>query len=82
MNLVKEVKSSSSKWIKKNGILYKEFKWQNGYGSFSVNPSQIGTVKQYIIDQHTHHSKKTFKQEFLAFLKKYEVPFDERYLWD
>lgn len=82
MKLLEEVKSHSSKWIKTKGEDYKNFYWQNGYGAFSVNPSQVDRVIGYIANQHKHHSKKTFQDEYRAFLKKYHVEYDERYVWD
>ncbi|MBK9256885.1 MAG: IS200/IS605 family transposase [Saprospiraceae bacterium] len=82
MKLLEELKSHSSKWIKTKGDQYSNFYWQDGYGAFSVNPSEIDIVSDYIANQHEHHSKKSFKEEYLAFLKKYNVDYDERYLWD
>ena len=82
MKLVEEVKSHSSKWIKTKGEDYSNFYWQNGYGAFSVNPSQVETVIAYIANQHQHHSKKNFQDEYRAILKKYQVEFDEKYVWD
>jgi len=81
-NLLQEVKSNSSKWIKTKGIQHKNFYWQNGYGAFSVNPSQINTVINYISNQKTHHKRKSFQKEYLALLKKYQIEYDERYMWD
>lgn len=82
MKLVEEVKSHSSKWIKTKSDAYNNFYWQNGYGAFSVNPSETDTVIQYITNQHEHHRKKTFQDEYRAFLKKYNVEYDEQYVWD
>ena len=82
MKLIEELKSHSSKWIKTKGSKYQKFYWQKGYGSFSVNPSEIETVVNYIQNQNEHHKKKTYKDEYLAFLKKYHVEYDERYVWD
>ena len=82
MKLLEELKSHSSKWIKSKGAAYSNFSWQNGYGAFSVNPSQVERVIQYIANQKEHHRKKAFKTEYLEFLEKNEVPFDERYVWD
>lgn len=82
MKLLEEVKSHSSKWIKTKGDQYKNFYWQRGYGSFSVNPAQIDVVVRYIENQAEHHKKKTFEEEYVAFLKKYNAEYDERYLWD
>ena len=82
MKLVEVVKSHSSKWIKTKGEAYHNFYWQDGYGAFSVNPAEINTVINYISNQHKHHSKKSFQDEYRAFLKKYAVEYDERYVWD
>jgi putative transposase len=82
MKLLEELKSHSSKWIKTKGDQYRNFYWQDGYGAFSVNPAEVDVVINYITNQKEHHSKKTFKKEFTAFLKKYEVEYDERYVWD
>jgi len=82
VNLVETIKSSSSKWIKTKGKAYSEFYWQNGYGAFSVNPAEVNTVISYIENQKEHHRKKTFQDEYRSFLKKYQVEYDERYVWD
>jgi REP element-mobilizing transposase RayT len=82
IQLLEEVKKNSSKWIKTKGNQYEKFYWQDGYGAFSVNPSELEKVVEYIDNQHEHHRKRTFQVEFLAFLKKYNVEYDERYLWD
>lgn len=82
MKLIEEIKSHSSKWIKTKGDKYKKFYWQNGYGGFSVNPKDIDLVADYIKNQEEHHRKKTFKEEYLGFLKKYNIDYDVRYLWD
>jgi REP element-mobilizing transposase RayT len=82
IKLIEEVKSHSSKWIKTKDNKLKNFYWQDGYGAFSVNPSEVDTVINYIAVQKEHHSKKTFQDEYRAFLKKYHVEYDERYVWD
>ena len=82
MKLMEELKSHSSKWIKTKGKEYENFYWQDGYGAFSVNPSEVETVIAYISNQHQHHVKKTFQEEYRAFLKKYGVVYDEKYVWD
>ncbi len=82
MKLVEQVKSSSSKWIKSKGEGYTHFYWQDGYGAFSVNPKGIERVTAYIKNQKQHHRKKTFQDEYRAYLKKYEIEYDERYVWD
>ncbi len=82
MDLLKELKRGSSIWIKTKGKEFSEFHWQDGYGAFSVNPSELDVVSEYIATQEEHHKKKTFKDEYVAFLKKYKVDYDERYVWD
>ena len=82
IKLLEELKSHSSKWIKTKDERLKNFYWQDGYGAFSVNPSEINVVKGYIENQHEHHKKKTFQDEYRAFLKKYAVEYDERYVWE
>ena len=82
MKLVEEIKSHSSKWIKSKGENYTNFYWQNGYGAFSVNPSEVDIVIRYIANQHEHHNKQTFQDEYRTILKKYDVEYDERYVWD
>ena len=82
MKLLEEVKSHSSKWMKTKGSDLKNFYWQDGYGAFSVNPSEVDTVINYIANQKEHHRKKTFQDEYRALLKKYQVDYDERYVWD
>ena len=81
MKLMEELKSHSSKWIKTKGDKFANFYWQDGYGAFSVNPSEVDVVIKYIENQKEHHRKKTFKEEYVAFLKKYEVEYDEKYVW-
>jgi REP element-mobilizing transposase RayT len=79
-DLVKKVKITSSKWVKEQGK--SGFAWQNGYGIFSIGRSHLGSVLQYIDNQKEHHRTRTFQEEFLAFLEKYQVEYDERYVWD
>ncbi|MEP7144100.1 MAG: IS200/IS605 family transposase [Ferruginibacter sp.] len=82
VDLVEEVKKRSSKWIKTKGEPYVNFYWQSGYGAFSVNPAEIDVIIRYIEQQHEHHQKMSFQNEYKAFLKKYKIEFDERYAWD
>ncbi len=82
MKLLEEIKAHSSKWIKTKDDTLKKFYWQNGYGAFSVNPYEVDKVIAYIENQKEHHRKKTFQEEYRAFLKKYNVEFDEKYVWD
>jgi REP element-mobilizing transposase RayT len=82
VKLMEGLKSHSSKWIKTKGAAYENFYWQDGYGAFSVNPADVDAVIGYIAHQHAHHSKKTFQDEYRAFLKKYQVEYEEQYVWD
>ena len=81
-DLVEEVKTESSKWIKTKGREFRNFHWQSGYGAFSIAQSQIPTVKRYIGRQKEHHRRMTFQDEYRKFLKAYDVKYDERYVWD
>ena len=78
--LVEEVKKSSSKWMKTQGV--PTFAWQNGYGVFSVSESNAPVVRKYIEGQEKHHKKVDFKEEFRAFCKRHNVAIDEKYEWD
>jgi putative transposase len=80
--LVGELKRGSSKWIKTKGRMLSKFAWQNGYGAFSVGQTEVERVKGYIAGQEEHHRKKTFQDEYRAFLKEYEIEYDDRYVWD
>ena len=80
--LIEEVKSSSSGWIKTKGPNYKQFYWQSGYGAFSIGQSGAPALKAYINRQKQHHLKTTFQNEFRKFLRRYEIEYDERYVWD
>jgi putative transposase len=82
MKLMEELKSHSSKWIKTKGEGYHNFYWQDGYGAFSVRPSEIDVVINYIANQHQHHAKKNFQDEYRGILKKYKVEYNEKYVWD
>jgi Transposase and inactivated derivatives len=79
--LIFNVKKQSSIWIKTKGKKYANFYWQVGYGVFSVNPSEIEIVSNYIKSQEEHHKTRSFQEELVAFLKKYGVEYDERYIW-
>ena len=80
--LIEEVKKASSKWIKSLGSQYAAFYWQRGYGAFSVSRSQLDSVTKYVERQEEHHRSISFQDEYRAFLEKYQVQFDERYVWD
>jgi REP element-mobilizing transposase RayT len=81
-DLVKEVKRGSSLWIKTKAANMQEFSWQNGYGMFSIGFSQIPVVKEYIATQAEHHRRISFQDEFREILRRYEVEYDEGYVWD
>jgi len=81
-DLLEEIKKRSSKWIKGKGSEFGSFAWQSGYGAFSVGQSQTPDVVAYIDRQKERHRRRTFQEEYLTFLKKYDVPYDERYVWD
>ena len=80
--LIGDIKRDSSKWIKLQDRSLADFYWQEGYGAFSVGQTQIEEVKNYIASQKEHHAKASFQTEFRYFLKKYEIDYDERYVWD
>ena len=80
--LVEQIKKASSKWIKALDARYRGFFWQRGYGAFSVSPSQLDAVLQYIDWQQEHHRTRTFEEEYRELLHKHGVDFDERYVWD
>lgn len=81
-DLVRDIKANSSKWINENHWVPGKFAWQEGYGAFSYARSQLNVVVQYILNQAEHHRKRTFKEEYLEFLQKFEIDFDERYVFD
>ncbi len=76
------LKKDSSKFVKSLDVTLRNFHWQDGYGIFSVSPSHFEAVRKYILQQEEHHKKETFQEEYMRILKKYDAPFDERYLWD
>jgi putative transposase len=80
--LIEEIKKTSSKWIKALEARYRGFFWQRGYGAFSVSPSQLDAVVQYVKAQQEHHRTQTFQEEYRELLRRHGVDFDERYVWD
>ncbi|MFH1214131.1 MAG: IS200/IS605 family transposase [Candidatus Neomarinimicrobiota bacterium] len=80
--LVEEIKTSSSKWLKTQSPKLHSFAWQRGYGVFSVGQKDLDRLLAYIDNQEDHHSERTFQYEYRAFLKKYRMTYDERYIWD
>jgi REP element-mobilizing transposase RayT len=81
-DLVQELKTSSSGWLKTQSTDLRGFAWQRGYGAFSVGPGDLDAVIDYIDRQEEHHRAKSFEMEYLAFLEKYGIEHDERYVWD
>jgi REP element-mobilizing transposase RayT len=80
--LIEELKTSSSKWLKTQSPELASFAWQHGYGAFSVRPTDLEALRHYIDSQKEHHRKRTFQEEYRAFLAKYGIEYDERYVWD
>ena len=80
--LIEELKTSSSKWLKTQSPALAAFAWQRGYGAFSVGPSDLNTLHHYIDTQEEHHRTRTFQDEYRDFLQKYGIEYDERYVWD
>jgi putative transposase len=80
--LVRDIKNNSTNFINKQKFLKGKFAWQEGYGAFSYAHSQINNVYQYIANQEEHHKKKTFKEEYLDFLQKFEIEYHEKYLFE
>lgn len=79
--VVEEVKTSSSKWMKADGGAPR-FSWQAGYGAFSIGESQVEAVVRYIQNQEDHHRTVTFQEEYRKFLERYQIAYDEKFVWD
>jgi hypothetical protein len=79
---MRDIKAFSSKFINEQGFLKGKFEWQSGYGAFSYSKSHVPAVINYILNQAEHHRKRSFKEEYLDFLQKFEVEYDEKYLFD
>jgi REP element-mobilizing transposase RayT len=82
VTLLQEVKAHSSKWMKTKCELLDGFYWQDGYGAFSVSPTHVDSVIEYIANQHKHHTNTNFQEEYLVLLRKFKIDHDEKYLWD
>ncbi|MCD8041736.1 MAG: transposase [Tannerellaceae bacterium] len=80
--LIQEVKQSSSRWIKTKHTYYRGFEWQGGYGAFSVSSSMVDKTVKYIQNQTEHHKRRTFREEYILFLKEYGMDYNEKFLWD
>ena len=81
-DLVRDIKAGSSKFINDNNWINGKFNWQEGYGAFSYSKSSVDSVVKYILNQEEHHKKKKFKEEYLGLLEKFEIDYDQKYLFD
>ena len=81
-DFIRDIKNNSSNFINENRWVKGKFSWQEGYGVFSYSHSQIDSVYQYIANQEAHHREKTFKDEYIDFLKKFEIDYEEKYLFE
>lgn len=81
-DIVRDIKNNSSNFINDNKFVHGHFSWQNGYAAFSYSHSHISNVYNYILNQEKHHRKRTFKEEYLEILKKFEVEYNEKYLFE
>jgi len=79
---VEDVKKSSSKWLKTQGVEFAGFAWQAGYGAFAVSESNVSVARNYIAGQKEHHQQKSFQDEYRLFLKRHGVIYDDQYVWD
>ena len=79
-DLLQDIKGSSSKWINRKTFIQGKFAWQAGYGAFSYSHSQINNVVQYIMNQEEHHRIKTFREEYIQLLKRFNIEYNERYI--
>jgi putative transposase len=80
-DLVRDIKASSSKFINEKGFVRGKFYWQEGFGAFSYSRSQIDAVAKYVLNQEKHHARRSFKAEYIALLERFDVDYDERYLF-
>ena len=81
-SVVGQLKKSTNDWLRARGPQFLNFYWQGGYGAFSVSQSAVNEVREYIRQQRQHHQRVSFQDEFRAFLRRHEVVYDERYVWD
>jgi len=81
-DLMRDIKASSSKWINTKKFVKGKFQWQEGFGAFSYSQSQLDSVIGYINNQEEHHSRKSFREEYLDLLKKFEIAYDEKYVFE
>jgi putative transposase len=81
-DLMQSVKAKSSKWVNESKLLLNRFEWQRGFGAFSYSKSHTNNVYNYILNQEEHHKKQSFREEYIEFLNKFEVDYDERYVFE
>lgn len=81
-DLVRDIKNNSSKFVNESGVLKHKFSWQEGYGAFSYSHSHLERVYKYILNQEKHHERKSFKQEYIGLLNKFEIDYDEQHLFE
>jgi REP element-mobilizing transposase RayT len=81
-DVMRDIKTNSSKWINEKHFVKGHFSWQKGFGAFSYSRSQRNNVIKYIMNQEKHHSKKTFREEYLELLEKFEIPFEDNYVFE
>lgn len=81
-DLIRDIKAGSSKFINDKKWIICKFNWQKGYGAFSYSKSHVDNVIKYILNQEEHHKKKTFKEEYLDFLRKFDIEYDEKYVFE
>ena len=81
-DLVRDIKANSSKFINTKRWVAGRFEWQAGFAAFSYSHSQLDDVVRYIKNQETHHSRQTFREEYLSFLKRFNVPYNPKYVFD
>ena len=80
--VVGQLKKGSNDWLRTQGSEFANFYWQGGYGVFSISQSAVDEVREYIRTQQQHHQRLSFQEEYRAFLRRYAIEFDERYIWD
>jgi REP element-mobilizing transposase RayT len=81
-DMSRDIKANSSKWLNEQEMIVGKFNWQEGFGAFTYSKSQIDSVVKYIMNQPEHHKKTTFKEEYIQFLKNFEIDYEEKYLYD
>lgn len=82
LDVMRELKAGSSKWLNEDKMRLRKFGWQDGYAAFSVSKSQVPRLREYISNQDAHHRRIGYKEEFLALLQRHEIEYEEKYLWD